>query len=160
MASDILETLEKDEELRKKLSKLVASEILLDPEIRIALVEKSLELLATKKDLRDTEGRLRREIRETEGRLRGEIRETEERLRSEIKDTEEKLRAEIKDTEDRLRSEIRETEERLKGEIATIKDELKGYVDVRIADLQKSMQIGFTVLGIMIAGFALLVGLR
>ena len=116
MASDILEILEKDEKLRKKLSKLVASEILLDPEIRLTLVEKSLELLATKKDLRETE--------------------------------------------ERLRAEIRETEERLRAEIATIKEELKGYVDVRVADLQKSMQIGFTVLGIMIAGFALLVGLR
>lgn len=38
-----------------------------------------------------------------------------------------------------------------------MKEDLKSYVDVRISDLQR-MQIGFTVLGIMIAGFVLLMG--
>ncbi len=47
-----------------------------------------------------------------------------------------------------LRAEIRETEERLRS-----------YIDTRIADLSRTVQVGFTVLGIMIAGFALLVTL-
>ncbi len=49
-----------------------------------------------------------------------------------------------------LRAEIKETEERLKSE-------LKSYIDTRITDLSRTVQVGFTVLGIMIAGFALLV---
>ena len=51
---------------------------------------------------------------------------------------------------EKLRAELRETEERLKSE-------LKSYIDTRIADLdkrletqQRMMQIGFTVLGLLI----------
>jgi len=57
-----------------------------------------------------------------------------------------RVRAEI----DKVRAEIKETEER-------IKNELKSYIDVRISDLdkrleaqQRMMQIGFTVLGLLV----------
>lgn len=62
-----------------------------------------------------------------------------------------------KDDIEKLRGELKETGQR-------IKEDIKDYVDARISDLdkrletqQKMMQIGFTVLGIMIAGFTLLV---
>ncbi len=38
---EIIEELERDEKLRKRLTKLIASEILLDPELKLFLVEKS-----------------------------------------------------------------------------------------------------------------------
>ena len=47
-----------------------------------------------------------------------------------------------------VKAEIKETEERIKG-----------YVDARIGDLSRTVQVGFTALGIMIAGFALLVAI-
>ena len=69
--------------------------------------------------------------------------------KKDIKELKEEIaqnRAEIKETEERLRSEIKETEERLRS-----------YIDVRISDLdkrleaqQRMMQIGFTVLGLLV----------
>ena len=38
---EIIEELERDEKLRKRLIKLIASEILLDPELKLLLVEKA-----------------------------------------------------------------------------------------------------------------------
>ena len=65
----------------------------------------------------------------------------------------EKVRSEIKESEEKLRAEIKESEHR-------VKEELKSYIDARISDVSRTLQVGFTVLGIMIAGFALLVGLK
>ena len=79
---EIIEALERDEELRKRLTKLIVSEIVLDPELKFFLVEKSLKTLATKNDVKD----LKNEIKEVENRLRNEI-------RNEIKNTEERLKS-------------------------------------------------------------------
>jgi len=73
VASDFLEILERDEKARKRISKLVVADILLDPELKLLLVEKSLQTLATKDDLKDTEERLRAEIKETEERLKSYV---------------------------------------------------------------------------------------
>ncbi len=66
---EFIEALERDKELRKRLTKLIVSEIVLDPEIKFILVEKSLETLATKNDIKD----LRKEIKDVENSLRYEI---------------------------------------------------------------------------------------
>ncbi len=63
MASDFLDVLEKDEKARKRISKLVVGEILLDPELKLLLVEKSIQTLATKDDLRETEERLKEDLK-------------------------------------------------------------------------------------------------
>ena len=86
MASELIDLLERDEKVRKRISKLVVAEILLDPELKLLMVEKSLQALATKGDLRETEERLRSEIRDVEDKLRtefkSEIAASEERLKS------------------------------------------------------------------------------
>ena len=133
---EIIEALERDEKLRKRLTKLIVSEIVLDPEIKLLLVEKSLETIATKNDIKD----LRNEIKDVEEGLRKEIKDVENRLRNEIKEVESRLRKEIKDVENKLRSEIKDAEERLKSYVDTRFDALNKRIDdmnKRIDDLFK-----------------------
>ena len=167
MASEFLELLKKDKEVMRELSERVAAEIVLQPEFRKVLARTAAGELATKEDLRKTEQSLRTDIKNVEERLRAEIKEIEEKLRAEIREVESSLRAEIalnreeiKNVESSMRAEIKETEEKLRAEIKESEERLKSYVDARISDVVKAMQISFTVLCIMIAGFALLVGLR
>ncbi len=123
---EIIEALERDKELRKRLTKLIVSEIVLDPELKLFLVEKSLETLATKNDIKD---------------LRNEIKDVEERLRKEIKEVENRLRNEI-------RNEIKNTEERLRNYVDTKFDALNKRIDdmnKRIDDLNKRIDDLFKV---------------
>ena len=95
MSSDLIEALRKDARLRKDLSRLVASEIIADPEIRLLVVEKVIADVATKSDLRGEVEALRSEVEKSGQTLREEIEKSNQALREEIEKSNEALRREI-----------------------------------------------------------------
>gem|GEM_PF-6263387 len=106
MSSDLIEALRKDARLRKDLSRLVASEIIADPEIRLLVVEKVIADVATKSDLRGEVEALRSEVEKSGQTLREEIDRSNQALREEIEKSNQALREEIEKSNEALRREI------------------------------------------------------
>ena len=98
IAQKLIEELESDEKVRRRLSRLLASDIALDTEARVAIVNAIIREVATKNDIEalrnatksdiealrkefksDIEA-LRREFREEIGRLDGRISSLEQRV--------------------------------------------------------------------------------
>ena len=87
IAQKLIEELESDEKVRRRLSRLLASDIALDTEARVAIVNAIIREVATKSDIEalrkefksDIEA-LRREFREEIGRLDGRISSLEQRV--------------------------------------------------------------------------------
>ncbi len=129
MSADLIEALRKDARLRKDLSRLVASEIIADPEIRLLVVEKVIADVATKSDLRGEVEALKSEIEKSSQTLREEIEKSNQALREEIEKSNQTLREEIDRSNQTLREEIEKSNQALRREI-----DLLGR---RIDDLQK-----------------------
>ncbi len=106
MSADLIEALRKDDRLRKDLSRLVASEIIADPEIRLLVVEKVIADVATKSDLRGEVEALKSEIEKSSQTLREEIDRSNQALREEIEKSSQTLREEIEKSNQALRREI------------------------------------------------------
>ncbi len=106
MSADLIEALRKDARLRKDLSRLVASEIIADPEIRLLVVEKVIADVATKSDLRGEVEALKSEIEKSSQTLREEIDRSNQALREEIEKSSQTLREEIEKSNLALRREI------------------------------------------------------
>ncbi len=106
MSADLIEALRKDARLRKDLSRLVASEIIADPEIRLLVVEKVIADVATKSDLRGEVEALKSEIEKSSQTLREEIDRSNQALREEIEKSSQTLREEIEKSNQALRREI------------------------------------------------------
>ena len=68
-ASEIVRALEEDVEARRRLARLLASEVVAEPDLRLALANAILKEVATKGDLRELEERLRGEVKGVEERL-------------------------------------------------------------------------------------------
>jgi archaellum component FlaC len=89
-AREIVEALEKERESLKKLSRLIFSEIALDPGTRLAITSTMLSEVSTKKDLES----LREYI---DNRMESEIRDLREEIRHEISRVEASLNKRIDD---------------------------------------------------------------
>ncbi len=103
----LAEILERDEEGRRRIAKVLASEIAVDAKTRELLITAILRDVATKEDIENLRKNIKDDIENLKKELKDEIKETERRMKEyvnlRIADTENKLSERIKAIEDRLK---------------------------------------------------------
>ncbi len=62
LAAKVLEEIEKNAELRRKLFRILVADLMLDPDLRMAMVNAIIREVATKSDLSETEKRIKTSI--------------------------------------------------------------------------------------------------
>jgi len=123
IAEKLIEELEKDPKIRRRLAELMVT----DSDVRLAIINAVLADVATKSDLEKLESATKSELEKVEGRLRTEM----ENLRAEMK-------AEMEKLEERLRSEMGKLEERLERRISALESRVNS-IEERLARLEGQM---------------------
>jgi chromosome segregation ATPase len=123
IAEKLIEELEKDPKIRRRLAELMVT----DSDVRLAIINAVLADVATKSDLEKLEAATKSELEKVEGRLRTEM----ENLRAEMK-------AEMEKLEERLRSEMGKLEERLERRISALESRVNS-IEERLARLEGQM---------------------
>jgi predicted ribosome quality control (RQC) complex YloA/Tae2 family protein len=108
IAEKLIEELEKDPKIRKRLAELMVT----DSDVRLAIINAVLADVATKSDLEKLEAATRRELEKLEERLRNEIQREVRRLEDRISALEDRIAA----FENRVNS-IEERLTRLEGQM-------------------------------------------
>jgi uncharacterized protein YlxW (UPF0749 family) len=108
IAEKLIEELEKDPKIRRRLAELMVT----DSDVRLAIINAVLADVATKSDLEKLEAATRRELEKLEERLRNEIQREVRRLEDRISALENKIAA----FENRVNS-IEERLTRLEGQM-------------------------------------------
>ena len=125
IAEKLIEELEKDPKIRRRLAELMVT----DSDVRLAIINAVLADVATKSDLEKLEAATKSELEKVEGRLRTEM----ENLRAEMKSEMEKL-------EERLRSEMGKLEERLERRISALESRVNS-IEEMLARLEGQMSL-------------------
>ncbi len=89
IAEKLIEELEKDPKIRKRLAELMVT----DSDVRLAIINAVLADVATKSDLEKLEAATKRELENLRVEMKAEMEKLEERLRSEMGKLEERLRS-------------------------------------------------------------------
>jgi chromosome segregation ATPase len=105
----LIEELEKDPKIRKRLAELMVT----DSDVRLAIINAVLADVATKSDLERMEAATKAELEKLEAATKRELEKLEERLRAELVKTEERLRSEIQREVRRLEDRISALESRV-----------------------------------------------
>ncbi|MFZ8856940.1 MAG: hypothetical protein ACO2O1_01650 [Candidatus Caldarchaeales archaeon] len=132
IAEKLIEALEKDPKIRKRLAELMVT----DSDVRLAIINAVLADVATKSDLEKLEAATKSELEKVEGRLRTEM----ENLRAEMKFEMEKL-------EERLRNEIQREVRRLEDRISALENRIAALenrvnsIEERLARLEGQMDL-------------------
>jgi DNA repair exonuclease SbcCD ATPase subunit len=121
IAEKLIEELEKDPKIRRRLAELMVT----DSDVRLAIINAVLADVATKGDLEKLEAATKSDLEN----LRAELVKTEERLRTEM----ENLRAEIK-------TEMGKLEERLERLISALESRVNS-IEERLARLEGQMNL-------------------
>jgi len=112
IAEKLIEELEKDPKIRRRLAELMVT----DSDVRLAIINAVLADVATKGDLEKLEAATKRELEKLEERLRSEMGKLEEKLRSEIQREVRRLEDRISALENRIsafENSVNSIEERL-----------------------------------------------
>ena len=136
IAQKLIEELESDERVRRRLSRLLASDIALDTEARVALVSAIVREVATKSDIEV----LRKEVKSEVEALKAATKSDMETLRKEVKSDIEALRKEFKSDIEALRGEFREEIGRLDGRVSSLEQRV-GALEQRVARLEGSINL-------------------
>jgi DNA repair exonuclease SbcCD ATPase subunit len=112
IAEKLIEELEKDPKIRKRLAELMVT----DSDVRLAIINAVLSDVATKSDLEKLEAATKRELENLRVEMKAEMEKLEERLRSEMGKLEERLERRISALESRVNS-IEERLARLEGQM-------------------------------------------
>jgi Skp family chaperone for outer membrane proteins len=112
IAEKLIEELEKDPKIRKRLAELMVT----DSDVRLAIINAVLADVATKSDLEKLEAATKRELENLRAEMKAEMEKLEERLRSEMGKLEERLERRISALESRVNS-IEERLARLEGQM-------------------------------------------
>ena len=147
IAQKLIEELESDEKVRRRLSRLLASDIALDTEARVAIVNAIIREVATKNDIEalrnatksDIEA-LRKEFKSEMEALKVATKSDMETLRKEVKSDIEALRKEFKSDIEALRGEFREEIGRLDGRVSSLEQRV-GALEQRVARLEGSINM-------------------
>jgi chromosome segregation ATPase len=132
IAEKLIEELEKNPKIRKRLAELMVT----DSDVRLAIINAVLADVATKSDLEKLEAATKSELEKVEGRLRTEM----ENLRAEMKFEMEKL-------EERLRNEIQREVRRLEDRISALENRIAALenrvnsIEERLARLEGQMNL-------------------
>jgi chromosome segregation ATPase len=121
IAEKLIEELEKDSKIRRRLAELMVT----DSDVRLAIINAVLADVATKGDLEKLEAATKSDLEN----LRAELVKTEERLRTEM----ENLRAEIK-------TEMGKLEERLERRISALESRVNS-IEEGLARLEGQMNL-------------------
>jgi chromosome segregation ATPase len=121
IAEKLIEELEKDPKIRRRLAELMVT----DSDVRLAIINAVLADVATKGDLEKLEAATKSDLEN----LRAELVKTEERLRTEM----ENLRAEIK-------TEMGKLEERLERRISALESRVNS-IEEGLARLEGQMNL-------------------
>jgi chromosome segregation ATPase len=113
IAEKLIEELEKDPKIRRRLAELMVT----DSDVRLAIINAVLADVATKSDLEKLEVATRRELENLRAEMKAEMEKLEERLRSEMGKLEERLERRISALESRVNS-IEERLARLEGQMS------------------------------------------
>jgi tRNA U34 5-carboxymethylaminomethyl modifying GTPase MnmE/TrmE len=98
----LIEELERDPKIRKRLAELMVT----DSDVRLAIINAVLADVATKGDLERMEAATKAELEKLEAATKRELEKLEERLRTEMENLRAEMKSELLKTEERLRSEI------------------------------------------------------
>jgi chromosome segregation ATPase len=112
IAEKLIEELEKDPKIRRRLAELMVT----DSDVRLAIINAVLADVATKSDLEKLEAATKRELENLRVEMKAEMEKLEERLRSEMGKLEERLERRISALESRVNS-IEERLARLEGQM-------------------------------------------
>ena len=112
IAEKLIEELEKDPKIRRRLAELMVT----DSDVRLAIINAVLADVATKSDLEKLEAATKRELENLRAEMKAEMEKLEERLRSEMGKLEERLERRISALESRVNS-IEERLARLEGQM-------------------------------------------
>jgi DNA repair exonuclease SbcCD ATPase subunit len=112
IAEKLIEELEKDPKIRRRLAELMVT----DSDVRLAIINAVLADVATKSDLEKLEAATKRELENLRVEMKAEMGKLEERLRSEMGKLEERLERRISALESRVNS-IEERLARLEGQM-------------------------------------------
>jgi chromosome segregation ATPase len=113
IAEKLIEELEKDPKIRRRLAELMVT----DSDVRLAIINAVLADVATKSDLEKLEAATKRELENLRAEMKAEMEKLEERLRSEMGKLEERLERRISALESRVNS-IEERLARLEGQMS------------------------------------------
>jgi chromosome segregation ATPase len=112
IAEKLIEELEKDPKIRRRLAELMVT----DSDVRLAIINAVLADVATKSDLEKLEAATKRELENLRAEMKAEMEKLEERLRSEMGKLEERLERRISALESRVNS-VEERLARLEGQM-------------------------------------------
>jgi chromosome segregation ATPase len=132
IAEKLIEELEKDPRIRRRLAELMVT----DSDVRLAIINAVLSDVATKSDLEKLEAATKRELENLRVEMKAEMEKLEERLRSEMGKLEERLRSEIQ-------REVRRLEDRisaLENRIAALENRVNS-IEERLARLEGQMNL-------------------
>ncbi len=132
IAEKLIEELEKDPKIRKRLAELMVT----DSDVRLAIINAVLADVATKSDLEKLEG----ELEKVEGRLRTEMENLRAEMKAEMEKLEERLR---NDFRSEIQREVRRLEDRisaLENRIAALENRVNS-IEERLARLEGQMDL-------------------
>jgi chromosome segregation ATPase len=132
IAEKLIEELEKDPKIRKRLAELMVT----DSDVRLAIINAVLADVATKSDLERMEAATKAELEKLEAATKREL----ENLRAEMK-------AEMEKLEERLRSEIQREVRRLEDKISALDSRISALenrvnsIEERLTRLEGQMDL-------------------
>jgi chromosome segregation ATPase len=128
----LIEELEKDPKIRKRLAELMVT----DSDVRLAIINAVLADVATKDDLERMEAATKAELEKLEVATKRELEKLEERFRAELVKTEERLRSEIQREVRRLEDRISALESRI-----TALENRVNAIEERLSRLEGQMDL-------------------
>ena len=143
----LIEELEKDPKIRKRLAELMVT----DSDVRLAIINAVLADVATKSDLERMEAATKAELEKLEAATKRELEKLEERLRTEMENLRAEMKSELLKTEERLRtdfrSEIQREVRRLEDRISALESRITALenrvnaIEERLARLEGQMDL-------------------
>jgi chromosome segregation ATPase len=132
----LIEELEKDPKIRKRLAELMVT----DSDVRLAIINAVLADVATKSDLEKLEAATKSELEKVEGRLRTEMENLRVEMKAEMEKLEERLR---NDFRSEIQREVRRLEDRisaLENRITALENRVNS-IEERLARLEGQMDL-------------------
>jgi chromosome segregation ATPase len=121
----LIEELEKDPKIRKRLAELMVT----DSDVRLAIINAVLADVATKSDLEKLEAATRRELENLRAEMKSEMEKLEERLRNDFRS---EIQREVKRLEDRISA--------LENRISALENRVNS-IEERLARLEGQMDL-------------------
>jgi chromosome segregation ATPase len=125
IAEKLIEELEKDPKIRRRLAELMVT----DSDVRLAIINAVLADVATKSDLEKLEAATRRELENLRAEMKAEMEKLEERLRNDFRS---EIQREVRRLEDRISA--------LENRIAALENRVNS-IEERLARLEGQMDL-------------------